>query len=117
MIFIILGEPILVILFTKGPMKTGMFLTVERESERVFGVLRMFGNDFSISDMGGCSFVAVDHSCLKLVGILRLFVFTFICILQIIEIEGKIPFEFENGVIPHFRVRKVSVPSWFCGVV
>ena len=66
----------------------------------ILGVLRVFGNDFSISDMGGSSFVAVDHLCSELVGVLRLFIFTFICVLQIVEIEGKILFEFEDGVIP-----------------
>ena len=96
-----------------GRYHSGMFSTVGRESERVFGVLGMFRNDFGISDMRGCSFVAVDHSCSELVGVLRLFVIAFICVLWIIEIEGKVPFKFENGVIPHFRVRKVSVPSWF----
>ena len=113
MIFIILGKPILVVLFTKGPMKTGMFSVVGREGERILGVLGMFGNNFSISDVGGSSFVAVDHLCSELVGVLRLFVFAFICVLWIIEIESKIPFELEDGVIPQFRVRKVSVPSWF----
>ena len=63
MVFIVSGKPILVILFTKGPMKAGMFSVVGRESERVFGVLRMFGNDFSIGDMGGSSFVAIDYPC------------------------------------------------------
>ena len=117
MVVVILGKSILVIFFAKGPMKTGMFLLIRRESEGVFDVLRMFRNDLGISDKGGCSFVAVDHSCSKLVGILRLFVFTFIHVLQIIKIEGKVPFEFEHRVIPHFRVRKVLVPSWFCRVV
>ena len=115
-VVVVLGKSILVILFTKGPMETGMFLVVRRKSEGVFGVLRMFRNDFGICDKGGCSFVAVDHLCSELVGVLRLFIFAFICVLQIIEIEGKVPFKFENGVIPHFRVRKVLVPSWFCGV-
>ena len=110
-VFVILGKPILVILFTKGPMKAGVFLVVGRKSERVFGVLGMFGNDFGISDVRGSSFVAVDHLCSELVGVLRLFIFIFICVLWIIKIEGKVPFEFENGVIPHFRVRKVLVPS------
>ena len=109
MIFIILKESILVILFTKGPMKAGIFSVVGRESERVFGVLGMFGNDFGISDVRGSSFVAVDHLCSELVGVLRLFVFAFIRVLQIIEIESKIPFEFENRVILHFRVRKVHI--------
>ena len=77
----------------------------------------VFGNNFSIGNMGGSSFVAVDHSCSELVGILRLFIFAFIHVLWIIEIEGKIPFEFENRVKPQFRVRKVSVPSWFHGVI
>ena len=115
-VFVVSGKPILVILFTKGPMKAGMSSVVGRESEGVLGVLRMFRNDFGISDMGGGSFVAVDHPCLELAGILRLFVFAFIHVLQIVEIEGKILFEFEDGVIPQFRVRKVSVPSWFRGV-
>ena len=116
-VFIISGKPILVILFTKGPMKAlGLFSVVRRESERVLGVLRMFGNDFGISDIGGSSFVAVDHPCSELVGVLRLFIFIFIRVLWIFKIGGKIPFEFEDGVIPQFRVRKVSVPSWFCGV-
>ena len=75
MIFVILRESILVILFTKGPMKVGMFSVVGRESERVFGVLGMFRDDFSVSDMRGCSFVAVDHPCSELVGVLRLFIF------------------------------------------
>ena len=59
-VFIISGKPVLVILFTKGPMKAGMFLAVREESERVLGVLRMFRNDFGVGDMGGNSFVAVD---------------------------------------------------------
>ena len=80
-VFVILGKPILVILFTKGPMKAGMFLAVRGKSERVLGVLGMFGNDFSISDMGGGSFVAVDHLCSELVGVLRLFIFAFIHVL------------------------------------
>ena len=117
MVFIVSGKPILVILFTKGPMKESVISAVRREGKRVFGVLRMFGNDFGIGDMGGSSFVAVDHLCSELVGVLRLFVFAFICVLQIIKIESKIPFEFEDRVIPQFRVRKVLVPSWFCGVV
>ena len=99
MVFIILGKPILVILFTKGPMKAGMFSVVRREGERVFGILRMFRNYFSVSDVGGSSFVAVDHLCSELVGVLRLFIFAFICILWIIKIEGKIPFQFEDRVI------------------
>ena len=111
MVFVILGKPILVILFTKGPMKAGVVLVGGRKSEWVFGVLGMFGNDFGISDVRGSSFVAVDHLCSELVGVLRLFIFIFICVLWIIKIEGKVPFEFENGVIPHFRVRKVLVPS------
>ena len=113
-VFIVLGKPILVILFTKGPMKAGMFLTVGRESKRVFSVLRMFKNDFSICDMRGSSFIAVDHLCSELVGVLRLFVFAFIHILWIIKIESKIPFEFEDGVIPQFRVRKVLVFEGHC---
>ena len=117
MIFIVSGKPVLVILFTKGPMKAGMFLMVGRESKRVFGVLGVFGNNFSICEVRGSSFVAVDHLCSELVGVLRLFVFAFICVLWIIKIESKIPFEFENGVIPQSRVRKVSVPSWFHGVI
>ena len=117
MVFIISGKPILVILFTKGPMKAGMFSAVRRESERIFGVLGMFRNDFGISDMRGCSFVAVDHLCSELVGVLRLFIFAFIHVLQIIKIEGKILFEFEDRVIPQFRVRKVLVPSWFHRVI
>ena len=88
MVFIILGKPILVILFTKGPMKAGVFLVVRREGERVFGILRMFRNDFGVSDVGGSSFVAVDHLCSELVGVLRLFIFAFIRVLWIIEIEG-----------------------------
>ena len=115
MVVVVSGKSILVIFFTKGPMKAGMFLVVGRESEGVLGVLRMFRNDFGVGDMGGGSFVAVDHLCSELVGILR-FIFVFICVLQIIKIEGKIPFEFEDGVIPQFRVRKVLVPSWFHGV-
>ena len=115
-VFIISGKSILVILFTKGPMKAGMLSMVRRESEGVLGILRMFGNNFGIGDMGGGSFVTVDHPCSELVGVLRLFIFVFIHILWIIKIEGKIPFEFEDGVIPQFRVRKVSVPSWFHGV-
>ena len=111
MVFIIPGKSVLVVLFAKGPMKAGMFSAVRRESERVFGVLRMFRNDFSISDMRGSSFVTVDHPCSELVGVLRLFIFTFIHVLQIIKIEGKILYKFENGVIPQFRVRKVLVPS------
>ena len=117
MIFVILGKPVLVVFFTKGPMKAGVFSVVGRESKRVFGVLGMFRNDLGISNVRGCSLVAVDHLCLELVGVLRLFIFTFICVLQIIKIEGKVPFEFENRVIPHSRVRKVSVPSWFCRVI
>ena len=117
MVVVIPGKSILVILFAKGPMKTSMFLAVGRESKGVFGVLRMFRNDFGIGDVRGSSFVAVEHSCSELVGVLRLFVFAFICVLWIIKIEGKILFEFENGVIPHSRVRKVSVPSWFHRVV
>ena len=111
MVFVISGKPVLVILFTKGPMEAGMFSAVREKSERILGVLGMFRNDISVSDMGGGSFVAVDHPYSELVGVLRLFVFTFICVLQIIKIEGKILFEFEDGVIPQFRVRKVSVPS------
>ena len=106
-IFIVLGEPVLVILFTKGPMKTGMFLVIGRESKGAFGILGVFRDNFSICNKRGCSFVAVDHSCSELVGVLRLFIFAFICVLQIIKIEGKVSFEFKNGVIPHFRVRKV----------
>ena len=117
MVVVILRESILVIFFAKGSMEKGVFLVIGRESKGVFGVLRVFRNDFSICDKRGCSFVAVDHSCSELVGVLRLFIFTFICILQIIKIEGKILFEFEDGVIPHFRVRKVLVPSWFHGVI
>ena len=62
-VFVISGKPILVILFTKGPMKAGVFLAVRRESEGIFGVLRVFGNDFGIGDVRGSSFVAVDHPC------------------------------------------------------
>ena len=113
MIFVVPGKPILVIFFTKGPMKAGMSSVVGRESEGVLGVLGLFGNDFSVSDVGGGSFVAVDHLCSELVGVLRLFIFIFIHVLWIIEIEGKILFELEDGVIPQFRVRKVLVPSWF----
>ena len=51
MVFIVLGKPVLVIFFTKGPMKAGMFSTIRREGERVFGVLRMFRDDFGIGDM------------------------------------------------------------------
>ena len=76
-----------------------MFSSIGRKGKGVFGILRMFGNDFSIYDKGECSFVAVNHLSLELVGILRLFVFTFILTLWIIEIEGKIPFEFEDRVI------------------
>ena len=117
MVIVVLGKSVLVILFAKGPMKTSMFSAVGRESERVFGVLRMFRNNFGVSDMRGSSFIAIEHSCSELVGVLRLFIFAFICVLWIVEIKGKVPFEFENGVIPHFRVRKVSVPSWFHGVI
>ena len=117
MVFIISGKSVLVVLFAKGPMKAGMFLVIRRKCERVFGILRVFRNDFSICDVGGSSFVAADHLHLELVGVLELFIFTFILILWIIDIEGKIPFKFEDRVIPHSRVRKVSVPSWFCGVV
>ena len=117
MVVVISGKSVLVILFAKGPMKTGVFLLIGRKGKGVFGVLRMFGNDFSISYKGGCSFVAVDHLCLELVGILRLFIFVFILVFWIIDIEGKIPFKFEDRVIPHSRVRKVSVPSWFCRVI
>ena len=111
MVFLVSGKPILVIFFAKGLMKTSMFLAVGREGKRVFGVLRMFRDDFSIGDMRGYSFIAVDHLCLELVEVLRLFIFAFIYVLQIIKIEGKILFEFEDGVIPQFRVRKVSVSS------
>ena len=117
MVVITPGKSILVIFFAKGPMKTGMFSLIGRKGEGVFGVLRVFRNKFGIYDMRGSSFVAVDHPCSELVGVLRLFIFAFICALQIIKIEGKIPFEFENGVIPHSRVRKISVPSWFHGVI
>ena len=110
------GSPNWESFFTKGPMKTGMFSVEKRESERIFSVKGMFINNFGIGNMGGGSSVAVDHSCSKLVGVLRLFVFTFICILWIIKIESKIPFEFENRVIPQSRVRKVLVSSWFHGV-
>ena len=102
--------------FTKGPMKAGMLSVVGRGSEGVLGVLGIFGNNFGISDVGGGSFIAVDHLCSELVRVLRLFVFAFIHVLWIIEIEGKILFEFEDGVIPQFRVRKVLVPSWFCRI-
>ena len=115
-VFIVLGKPILVILFTKGPMKAGMFTAVRRESKGVLCVLRVFRNDFSIGDVRRSSFVAVDHLCSELVRVLRLFILAFIHVLWIIEIESKILFEFEDGVIPQFRVRKVSVPSWFHGV-
>ena len=74
-VFVISGKSILVILFTKGPMKAGMLLMVRRESEGVLGILRMFGNDFGIGDMGGGSFVTVDHLCSELVGVLRLFIY------------------------------------------
>ena len=117
MVFVVSGKPVLVILFAKGPMEAGMFSVVGREGERILGVLGMFRNDFGVSNIGGSSFVAVDHSCSKLIGVLRLFVFAFIHVFWVIEIEGKILFEFENRVIPHFRVRKVSIPSWFCGVI
>ena len=116
-VFVILGKSVLVIFLAKGPVETSVFLLIRGESEGVFGVLRVFRNDFSVCDKRGCSSVAVDHLCSELVGILRLFIFAFIHVLLIIKIEGKVPFEFEGGVIPHFRVRKVSVPSWFCGVV
>ena len=116
-VVVVSGKSVLVILFAKGPMKTGMFSMIGRESKGVFSVLRMFRNDFGICDKRGCSFVAVDHPCSELVGVLRLFIFTFILILWIIEIKVKILFEFKDGVIPHFRVRKVSVPSWFHGVI
>ena len=65
MIVVISRKSILVIFFAKGPMKTGMFSAVRRESERVLGVLGVFRNNFSVCDKGGCSFVAVDHSCFK----------------------------------------------------
>ena len=116
-VFVVSGESVLVVLFAKGPMKTGMFSSIGMEGKRVFSVLRIFRNDFSICDIGGSSFVAVDHLHLELVGVLELFIFTFILILWIIDIEGKIPFKFEDRVIPHSRVRKVSVPSWFHGVI
>ena len=77
----------------------------------------MLRDDFSICDVGGGSFVAVDYSCSELVGVLRLFVFAFIHVFWIIEIEGKVLFEFEDRVIPQSRVRKVLVPSWFCRVI
>ena len=117
MIVVVPGKPILVIFFTKGPVKAGMFSVIGREGKGVFGVLRAFRNDFGVCNKGECSFVAVDHSCLELVGVLRLFVFTFICVLWIIKIEGKVLFEFEDRVIPQSRVRKVLVPSWFHGVI
>ena len=116
-VFVVSGESVLVVLFAKGPMKTGMFSSIGMEGKRVFSVLRIFRNDFSICDMGGSSFVAVDHPYSELVGVLELFVFTFILVFQIIDIESKILFEFEDGVISHSRVRKVSVPSWFHGVI
>ena len=116
-VVVILGKSILVILFAKGPMETGVFSAIGGKGKRVFGVLGMFGNDFGISDVGGSSFVAVDHPCSELVGVLRLFIFIFIHVLWVIKIEGKIPFEFEDGVIPQFRVGKVSVPSWFHRVI
>ena len=99
---VVLRKSVWAIFFEKGPIKTGVFLSIGRKGERVFSVLRMFRNNFGICDKGGCSFVAVDHLCSELVGILRLFVFAFICILWITKIEGKIPFEFEDGVIPQF---------------
>ena len=98
-------------------MKTSMLSAERRKSGRVFGVKRMFRDNFSISNVGGSSFVAIDHSGSELGGVLRLFIFAFICVLQIIEIEGKIQFEFEDRVIPQSRVRKVSVPSSFCGII
>ena len=49
-VVVILGKSILVILLAKGPMEASMFLVVGRKSERVFGVLRMFRNDFGICD-------------------------------------------------------------------
>ena len=112
-VFIISGKSILVIFFAKGPMKTGMFSSIGRKGEGVFGVLRVFENNFGICNVGGSSFVAVDHPCSELVGVLELFIFTFILVFWIIDIEIKILLEFENGVIPHSRVRKVSVSSWF----
>ena len=117
MVVVILRKSILVIFFAKGPMKTGVFSSIRRESKGIFGVLRAFENNFSICDMRGSSFVAVDHLCSKVVRVLRLFIFIFILVPQIIKIESKILFEFEDRVIPHFRVRKVSVPSWFHGVI
>ena len=71
-IVVISRKSILVVFFAKGPMKTGMFLVVGRESERVFGVLGVFVDDFGISDVGGGSFVTVDHLCSELVGVLTL---------------------------------------------
>ena len=69
-VVVVLRKSKLVIFFAKGLMKTSVFLAVGRESKKgVFGVLEMFGNDFSICDKGRCSFVAVDHSCSELVGI------------------------------------------------
>ena len=62
-------------------MKTGVFSSIGGESEGVFGVLRMFGNNFGICDKRRYRFVAVDHSCSDLVGVLRLFVFAFIHVL------------------------------------
>ena len=117
MVVVIPGKSILVILFAKGPMKTSMFSSIGRKGKRVFSVLRVFRDDFGICDKRGCPFVAVDHSCLELVGVLELFIFIFIPIFWIIDIESKILFEFEDGVIPHSRVRKVLVPSWFHRVI
>ena len=52
MVFVILGKSVLVF-FAKGPMKTGMFSVIRRKGEGVFSVLRMFGNNFGICDVGG----------------------------------------------------------------
>ena len=63
MIVVILGKSILVILFAKGPMKTGVFSVVGGKGKRVFGVLRVFRDDFGVCNKGGCSFIAIDHLC------------------------------------------------------
>ena len=78
MVVIVSGKSALVIFLAKGPMETSMFSVVRKKSKRIFGVLRVFKNNFGVSDLGGSSFVAVEHLCSELVGVLRLFIFTFI---------------------------------------
>ena len=65
---------------TEIPMKASMLLMKGGEGKRIFGLMRLFGTDFGISDVSGNPFVTVDHYSLELVGVLRLFVFVFICI-------------------------------------